>query len=584
MNSKQGFGPTRPEVTVLVNTDITEAGGPEGWRAALPAALEGVEHWALVVVDETDDDGLDAAVAQLPRSGPVLVVRADVRLGPGSVVALLGALERPGVGIAVPKVVDEAGNLVHTIELGGILGVPTEYEHERPVEGIRSGAALVSRACLDVLCQDGQAILPFVDAALIGTRARDAGLLIWYTPAATVVTTCIAPGGRSAPWICFAANDWWYHNQAHSEFQLMRRVAQHRPVLLVNSIGMRMPLPGRSTRAFRRILLKAGSVLRFVRRPLPDTPNFNVATPFILPFYGSAIVRALNARLVRFQVRLMTRRLGIDVAESVIVVTIPTAWEVVQGLEYRAMLLNRSDLHSAFGETDQTYIRGLERQLLEHCDVALYVSHALMDAEADQTGHRAVFLDHGLDLDRFGGEIGPEPPDLAPIPHPRVGFFGGLDDYLVDFDLLERLATENPDLSVVLIGDATVSMARFDALPNVHWLGFKPAAEIPSYGSGFDVALMPWLRNEWIQNSNPIKLKEYLALGLPIVSMDFPEVRHYADVVSIAGDADAFVRAVREVLQGEEMGSPTTRRARVAGATWDRQANRLLAIGEEVIH
>ena len=86
----------------------------------------------------------------------------------------------------------------------------------------------------------------------------------------------------------------------------------------------------------------------------------------------------------------------------------------------------------------------------------------------------------------------------------------------------------------MLIGHTTCSMDRLVRHPNVHWLGQKPHEEIPRYGSGFDVALMPWLDNEWIRSCNPIKMKEYLALGLPVVSTDFPEVRHYADVIRVA--------------------------------------------------
>ena len=91
---------------------------------------------------------------------------------------------------------------------------------------------------------------------------------------------------------------------------------------------------------------------------------------------------------------------------------------------------------------------------------------------------------------------------------------------------------------------------------------------------------MPWLRNDWIEHSNPIKLKEYLALGLPVVSTDFPEVHYYSDAIAIARDADHFVGLVREALQGRALGTEQTRRARVEGSTWDRQADALVALGE----
>src|SRR3954470_20149210 len=95
--------------------------------------------------------------------------------------------------------------------------------------------------------------------------------------------------GDSGPredYVCFSGQDWWYFSRAHSDFQLMLRVARERRVLLVNSIGMRMPLPGRSTMVTRRIIRKASSVLKFLKQPVPDVPGFHVMTPLILPLYG----------------------------------------------------------------------------------------------------------------------------------------------------------------------------------------------------------------------------------------------------------------------------------------------------------
>lgn len=379
--------------------------------------------------------------------------------------------------------------------------------------------------------------------------------------------------------MCFSAQDWWYHNRAHSDFQLLTRVAEHRTVLLVNSIGLRMPLPGRSTQFLRRIARKIGSVARLVRRPLPDLPRFHVMTPLPFPFYTRRWQRAVNAWLVRAQVRLASRIVGIR--EPVVVVTIPTAWDVVRPLPRRALLFNRSDQHSAFPEADGVAIRDLEDRLLAASDHVLYVSRELQADERGLTGDRAHFLDHGVDLAHFRREPGTRrPAELADVPGPIVGFFGSLDDYLVDFDLLERVAAELPDASLVLIGDATCSMARFDKYPNVHWLGFQPYERIPEFGAAFDVALMPWLDNEWIRHANPIKLKEYLALGLAVVSTDFPEVARYVDVVRVADDRAAFVDLVRATLADGGSGSPGGRRESVSAASWDSRARELMDLAE----
>jgi GT2 family glycosyltransferase len=378
-------------------------------------------------------------------------------------------------------------------------------------------------------------------------------------------------------YVCFSGQDFWYHNRAHSDIQLMRNVAANRRVLFVNSIAMRMPIPGRSTQAFRRIWRKAKSMAKLVRTPIPELPSFHVMTPVTLPLYGSATARWLNAAIVRAQVKLVSRALGMKCPAYV--VTIPTAWDVVRPMERRSLIYNRSDLHSSFPEADKKVIEGYEAKLLQHSDFVCYVSRALMRQEQASTAGRAVFLDHGVDLGHFRAVPRErQPADMRDLPRPRIGFFGGLDDYIIDFELLERIAAEIPDASLVLIGDATLSMERFSKFPNVHWLGFQPYEKIPGYGSAFDVALMPWLDNDWIRHSNPIKLKEYLALGLPVVTIDFPEAHHYADHLAIAHGADNFIAEIRRLLASPP--DPDSQRAAVLTKSWAHRAALLIDLCE----
>ena len=427
----------------------------------------------------------------------------------------------------------------------------------------------------------GAVVLNEALRAVGGNPTHRAGLAAVTTGTDPVMTIEAGPSKPPPGYICFSAQDFWYHNRAHSDVQLMRNVAADRKVLFVNSIGMRMPVPGRSTQPLRRIVRKARSVAKLVRRPIADRPNFFVMTPLIVPLYGSGTARAVNARLVRAQVRLVARMIGIQ--DAAVVVTIPTAWDVVRGMPRRSLLVNRSDRYSSFPEADRAVMEELEHQLLRHADHVLYASHALQSEEAAETHGRAYFLDHGVDLDHFSRRpAGSEPADLAAVPHPRIGFFGSLDEYLVDFDLLERVARDIPEAHLVLIGDATCSMRRFEGLPNVHWLGFRTYDQIPGYGSGFDVAVMPWLQNEWIQSCNPIKLKEYLALGLRVVSVDFPEVRRYAEAVSIAEDGDDFVARIRAALFGDDSVTDSDRRATVAGSSWQGRAKDLVELAEHV--
>jgi glycosyltransferase involved in cell wall biosynthesis len=437
----------------------------------------------------------------------------------------------------------------------------------------RAPAWLVSRECLDATGQLDERYFPNAEETS-RPRRGDQNLTVRYVPAALAVYSGGEPSNAPGPgYVCFSAQDWWYHNRAHSDTQLLRGVSASRKTLLVNSIGLRMPAPGRSSQVAGRILRKPRSVARFIRQPLP---NFYVMSPLPLPFYSSPLLRRVNAVLVRTQVRIVCALLRID--RPVIIVTLPTAWDVVRPMRRHSLIYNRSDLHSAFPEAHRPTIEALEAQLLEHADRVVYASRALLAAEHAKTGDRAYFLDRGVDVDHFVRQA--LPADLQAIPSPRIGFFGGLDDRAVDFDLLERIAVEVPHASLVLIGNATHPMERFDKYPNVHWLGFRPYESIPAYGSGFHVAIMPWQNNPWIHYANPIKLKEYLALGLPVVSTPFAELTHYTDRVRATRTHAEFIAAIHESLQTGRLLSPAATRASVLPITWQSQTAKLITLAE----
>ncbi len=375
--------------------------------------------------------------------------------------------------------------------------------------------------------------------------------------------------------VCFSIFDWWHHGHGHSDFQLMMRLAEDRRVLLVNSIGMRMPTPGRSSRVMRRFARKARSTLKGLRTPLPQLPQYHVFSPLILPAYGDSALSRKGAALVAFQVRAAMRR--IRIVDPLYVITVPTAWEVVRLLEPRVVIYNRSDKHSAFSEADTASIKAVEQTLLLQAHLVLYASSALREEEASIVGDRALFLDHGIDLAHFGAPR-PEPRDVSRIPRPRLGFLGELRDRVIDFDLLAAVAKRIPDAQLILVGAASDDIGRVARLPNVHWLGFRDYSEIPAFAQALDVGLLPYRQTEWVRYVNPVKLKEYLACGLPVVSTDFPAVRDWGSLIAIAGDTKGFVDRVRRILETPaDVGhlEALARRRLVASCSWSNRVELL---------
>ena len=142
-------------------------------------------------------------------------------------------------------------------------------------------------------------------------------------------------------------------------------------------------------------------------------------------------------------------------------------------------------------------------------------------------------------------------------------------------DLIEATASALPEISFVFVGRVITDISSLRKFPNVYFVGQKPYEEVPQYGARFDVAIMPWQQNRWIYYCNPIKLKEYLALGLPIVTTEFPEAIHYRDVMYVARSRDEFNNGIREAVRGRPVGTVESRRARVAGDTWEQATLRI---------
>ncbi len=379
--------------------------------------------------------------------------------------------------------------------------------------------------------------------------------------------------------LCFAGIDWWYHNQAHSEAQIMRELSRHICVIFVNSLGMRTPRAGVSTQPVRRILRKLGSMSKGLRKV---APGMWVFTPVMLPPGGSGQIRKINARLIAVQIQRVLKAAGIR--RWLTWVTVPTAAEVLKVLPQSVTIFNRSDAFSKFPEVSEEFIRLCEEELLEHSDLTLYVNRKLM-AEDIGPANRKYYLGHGVDYERFAGVNGEKKkvhPALANLKRPIVGFFGAIDDYTVDLKLLKFAAQSLPQMSFVLIGLSTVDISDITSLPNVHYFGFRPYSEIPEFGAGFDVAIMPWLRNEWIEYCNPIKLKEYLAIGSPIVTTDIPQAEDYPGLLSVAKTPEEFVEAIRSSVSESNGKLKLMRREAVRGDTWESKANKVLELAAKI--
>jgi hypothetical protein len=374
--------------------------------------------------------------------------------------------------------------------------------------------------------------------------------------------------------VCFAGVDWWYHNRGHSECQIMRRLAERVPVLWINSIGMRLPTPGKTELPLTRYARKLWSTLRGLRRA---ERGLWIFSPIFIPRYSLRAVE-WNGWLLHFQVLFLSRLLGIR--RPSVFVTVPTPARAVARGRWRRIVFNRSDAFSEFPEVDSALISQLEGELLESSDSVLYVNRVLMEKERSRT-RASRLLSHGVDFEHFSrvraatGATVPCPERIAHLPRPLVGFYGALDDYTVDLELLVQTARRVRTGALLVIGPKAMEIDRLLAEPNVCYLGPVTYEELPNYAAHFDVGIMPWLQNDWIRKCNPIKLREYLALGFPIVSMRFPELSPYAEHVYGADSHAEFLEQLDRALAESDPARFEARRDSVRGESWESRAERV---------
>ena len=382
---------------------------------------------------------------------------------------------------------------------------------------------------------------------------------------------------RKPPIICFAGCDWWYHNRGLFCPQVMTRLAKHYKVLFINSLGMRIPSLKKDKNAIKKTIRKLRSILRFLRKV---QKRMYVLSPISLPL-GNHIGRKLNTYLVFMQAKLASFFLGFK--KPVFYIGCPPALEVIKKFgQRRLMIYERTDLFEEMPGANKSYIESLNEQLTRSADLVLYVNRALWEQGLDKNKN-SLLIGHGVDYDLFANMNNSKyvPEDIAGIPKPIIGFFGDISDKTSDMSLLEFIATNLPNMSLVLVGPVSTDVSKLRKYDNVHFLGQKPYEQIPLYGREFDVAIMPWNKNKWIEFCNPIKIKEYLALGKPVVSTYYPEVEPYYDVVYIADCYDTFIDCIHKAIHEQDQIKAEKGRKLVQNETWESKVEQIKAAIEK---
>jgi len=358
--------------------------------------------------------------------------------------------------------------------------------------------------------------------------------------------------------VCFS-NDW--DGDPLSKMHAMKILARQNRVLWVNSIGNRRPTA--TARDVKRMLKKLSGAMQGLRE---RHPNIWVLTPLAIPFYGSELVRAANGALLKAQIERAMQQLGFE--DVISWSFLPSSAPVSGTLGESLIVYHCVDEFSAFSGAPVHEIRELERRLLLRSDVVICSSEKLR-ADKARVNSNAHLVQHGVDLEHFANAFCTAttiPDDLKGAPGPIIGFWGLIADW-VDLPLVRHVADAFSGGTVVLLGNSNTDMKPLDGARNVRVLGRRHYADLPRYAKAFDVALMPFKVNELTLAANPLKVREYLAAGLPVVSTAIPEVERLG-VCRIGKDADGVVREIAAAIAAGP-GPSEVRAAQVRGEGWE---------------
>lgn len=383
----------------------------------------------------------------------------------------------------------------------------------------------------------------------------------------------------SALTVLYFGNDWSAENRTSSH-HVARHLARRHRVIYVECPGLRAP------RANGRDLGKLVAKLRlFAAGPRPQPEGLEVQTLLQLPLHGNALVRAANRRVVSATLRRLLARAGVDSAELVTWFVVPHLAAVAGTMGERLSVYYCIDDYASLPDVDAAAVRAMDDELTRKADI-VFVASQTLQASKRAINSNVVVSPHGVDFDHFVRAQDPAtelPRDLRELRREGrearkvIGFFGLVERW-IDLDLIAFLADARRQWSFVLVGRVALPDSEVPRRPNIHYLGRRPYELLPAYGKGFDAAIIPYRLTQQVLHANPIKLREYLAMGKPIVSVSTPEIDRFAAHVRIATSRDAFLAeldaAITCGLTDDERRSQTTLASTM---TWDAQLSRVLA-------
>jgi glycosyltransferase involved in cell wall biosynthesis len=373
--------------------------------------------------------------------------------------------------------------------------------------------------------------------------------------------------------IVYFGNDWFAENRTSSH-HIATRLADRTRVLYVDAPGLRAPKANaRDVRKLCRKLIAAARRPRHVGEQL-----WQMSVPQI-PFRRLPLVRRANVVLGRLLVRRALKHLGFKRTLSWFAVPHPGA--LANAFDEAAIVYYCIDDYAALPDVDTRMVTEMDAHLTQLAD-QVFVASARMFETKRRLKPSTVLAPHGVDVALFTTASDPQLP-MAPgarhLPRPVIGFYGLIEDW-IDLDLIADLAERRPEWTFLMIGRLAVNPGRLTSLSNVVFAGPQPYGSLPGWAKAFDVAIIPYRMTRQVVNSAPLKLREYLATGKPVVAVPAPEIERFAGLVRTAQGTEQFIQAIEDALAHDTDAERVRRIEATSAMTWEARVSEVVEIVE----
>ena len=372
--------------------------------------------------------------------------------------------------------------------------------------------------------------------------------------------------GDQLSFIVFS-DDWGAHPSSCQH--LFRQIARDHAVLWVNTIGMRRPKL--SLADLKKVFRKLARTIRGSRgKPIAEGTvlRLRVCQPFMLPYSSISLIRLFNAYSVRRTVRRVAHEMGLK--QPALVSTVPNACDYAGHLDEGRVVYYCVDDFTQWPGLEHDLVAKMETQLISRANELVATSRQLF-RKLEKNGKPTYLLTHGVDLNLFARKVDEEHPCLAGIPKPRAGYFG-LFDERSDQNVIAAVASQMPDFSFVFTGPIATDTKALNSFPNIFFTGPIPYQDLPSLVSGLDVLFIPYLVNEFTASISPLKLKEYLTTGKPVIATPMAETILLEEYLTIVRTTQEWKAGLSAALSVDIPARQKAIRAMMAGESWTRKA------------